>query len=212
MINRHEQAYAEASKRLSLAGRAIAVCWVLAAILYRFDISDALVWILSVGGLLVASLATTDLVNLIILSRWIKALKAESQRQSSTDGGPTPDFQLVSKGDESWYERRVRTHDDVILIRVSSYTKSQQTTFAIATEIISNIDTLNTMLKSFIYQQKPKFSQYYDDMESLTLSSVTILSPYESDVIDIAFRRSPSGRVWTCSYKQGRFFELGFDN
>lgn len=121
-------------------------------------------------------------------------------------------FQPVSDEGDEWLEQRVMVAGKIISIQLPSEEVAFQASLPYAEAVLDDIESIISSLRNFVSDEKKKFPSYQEDFNQLTVEAIAYVSTTEPSVAEVTFNETVEGRVWGCAYKDGRFFNLGFDD
>ena len=124
----------------------------------------------------------------------------------------TDQFRLAMADGDEWYERLTVVSGQVISVELRSEPQSFQASLPYAEAVLNDIENFIALLYQFVAQEKGKYPVYTKDLDQLKVDAIAFISKDEPEVAEITFEESSDGRVWGCAYKNGRLFNLGFDD
>lgn len=121
-------------------------------------------------------------------------------------------FQFVSYEGDEWFEKRVTVAGHVILIQLRPEAEAFRASLPYAEAILDNIEHVISSLHDFVSNEMEKFPEYQEDFHQFIASTIAFVSSIEPDIAEITFNETPTGRIWGCAYKNGLFFNFGYDD
>ncbi len=114
--------------------------------------------------------------------------------------------------DVDLWEIEVVKDGDTIVFGVGENDAPSQTLIQHAIDILKDYASFKKMVMEYVVSEKSQFKGYENEIDQLTIESVSLFNSQEPDNGAIYFKGQDESRMWRCDYVDRKPKGLGFDD